>query len=65
MRFTLVYKGCSESVEGVVPPRIHRSPSRLVYTTCGESLKGVDLCRFNRMRSTLVYTGAAMNPWRV
>ena len=37
MRSTLVYKGCSESLEGADPARIHRMRFTLVYRRCNES----------------------------
>ena len=43
MRFTLVYKGCSEFLEGVGLTRIHRISSTLVDKGWGDSLDGLDM----------------------
>ena len=49
MRFTLVYRGSSETLKGVDPSRVYAS-----LESCGEALKGVDPSRIHCMRFTLV-----------
>ena len=53
MRFTLVYKGCTESLKGVDPAMRFT----LVYKGRGESSQGVDPSRIHRLKLTRVYKG--------
>ena len=56
MRYTIRYRGCGESFEGVYPSRIHRMSYTLVERCC---IQGC-ISRIHRMRFTCVSDAALL-----